>query len=151
MESMFHQVEVADKDSDLLRFLWWPGGDYTQELVKHKMVVHIFGATSSPSCASFALRKCAEDHSNEFGPIVVDTVHQNFYVGDYLKSVATEEKAIALCQDLRAICAKGGLRLTKWVSNSCRVLSSIPDSELASEVKNKRNFPWREPWVYTSA
>lgn len=67
---------------------------------------------------------------------MADTVLQNFYVDDCLKSVATEENAISLCQDLRAICAKGGFRLTKWVSNSRKVPDSIPDSELAKEVKN---------------
>lgn len=94
-----------------------------QDLVKHKMVVHLFGATS------FALRKCAEDHGKEFGTAVADTVFQNFYVDDCLKSVATEENAISLCQDLRAICAKGGFRLMKWVSNSRKVLDSREGGE----------------------
>ncbi|KAJ8375703.1 hypothetical protein SKAU_G00062830 [Synaphobranchus kaupii] len=38
-------------------------GDNSQETVEYKMVVHLFGAASSPSCASFALRKCAEAQS----------------------------------------------------------------------------------------
>lgn len=39
VEAMFHQVRVPEADSDLLRFLWWPGGDWPQDLVEHKMVV----------------------------------------------------------------------------------------------------------------
>lgn len=135
VEAMFHQVKVSDDDSDLLRFLWWPGGDYHQALAEHKMTVHLFGATSSPSCASFALRKCAEDHSQQFSADVVQTVLQNFYVDDCLKSVATEEEFITMCQDLMNICSYGGFRLNKWVSNRQKVLDSIPKSELAKEMK----------------
>ncbi|KAL7868352.1 hypothetical protein SRHO_G00097360 [Serrasalmus rhombeus] len=42
------------------------------------------------------------------------------------KSVATEEAAISMCQDLTKICANGGFRLNKWVSNRRKVLDSIP-------------------------
>lgn len=59
VESMFHQVRVPAEDADLLRFLWWPDGDLNQDLTDCRMLVHLFGATSSPSCANFALRKCA--------------------------------------------------------------------------------------------
>lgn len=136
VEAMFHQVKVPDGDSDLLRFLWWTGGDCNQALTEHKMTVHLFGATSSPSCANFALRKCAEDQSRQFRAEVVQTVLQNFYVDDCLKSVATEEAAISMCQDLMKICANGGFRLNKWVSNRRKVLDSIPKSELAAEMKS---------------
>lgn len=135
IEAMFHQVKVADDDSNLLRFLWWPEGDYNQALSEHKMTVHLFGAPSSPSCASFALRKCAEDQSQQFRAEVVQTVLQNFYVDDCLKSVATEDEAITMCQDFMKICGHGGFRLNKWVSNRRKVLDSIPKSELAKEMK----------------
>lgn len=49
IEAMFHQVKVPEDDSDLLRFLWWRDGNVSNELEEYKMVVHIFGATSSPS------------------------------------------------------------------------------------------------------
>lgn len=45
------------------------------------MTVHLIGATSSPSCAIFALRKCAED-TGQFRAEVVQTVVQNFYNDD---------------------------------------------------------------------
>ena len=132
-EAMFHQVKVPDDDSNLLRFIWGTGDDCSKDLEEYKMTVHLFGATSSPSCASFALRKCAEEHSGQFKAEVVETVLQNFYVDDCLKSVATESEAIPVCQDLTNICAKGGFHLTKWVSNSRKVLDTIPKHELATE------------------
>lgn len=89
VEAMFYQVKVPDEDSDLLRFLWWTSGDISQEMVEYKMVVHLFGATSSPSCASVAVRKCAEDSRDESNVQAVDTVLHNFYVDGCLKSLVT--------------------------------------------------------------
>lgn len=59
IESMFYQVNVPDKDKDLQMFLWYENGDVRTEPVEYTMVVHIFGATSSPSFANFALRQTA--------------------------------------------------------------------------------------------
>ena len=50
IESMFHQVYVAPRDRDCLRFLWWPGGDISKDPVIYRMRVHLFSATSPPSC-----------------------------------------------------------------------------------------------------
>jgi hypothetical protein len=61
---------------------------------------------------------------------------RNFYVDDCLKSVENDLVAITLVQQLQQLMAKGGFRLTKWLSNSRRVLESIPESERAATVKN---------------
>ena len=89
--AMFHQVKVSDSDADFLRFLWWPDGDISQPPLEHRMTVHLFGATSSPSCASYALSRTAKDNREHFRPEVTDTVLQNFYVDDLLKSVPTRQ------------------------------------------------------------
>lgn len=136
VESMFHQVKVPPEDADLLRFLWWPDGDVSQELQEYRMEVHLFGATSSPSCACYALKRCAEDNKSSFDAIVVDTVLCNFYVDDCLKSVASEQEAVKLYEDLKAICLTGGFRLTKWMTNNRDVLSNIPQEDRATEVKD---------------
>lgn len=129
IECMFHQVRVVPGDRDAFRFLWWPDGDLTQEPVDHRMEVHLFGATSSPSCSSFALRKTAEDNKGEFSEEIVKTVRRNFYVDDCLKSVKSAENAIEVVYQLREMLSKGGFRLTKWSCNSLEVLSTVPQSE----------------------
>ena len=136
IEAMFHQVKVPTEDRDLLRFLWWPDGDYSQNMEEYRMTVHLFGATSSPSCANFSVRKCAEDNVTEFRAQTINTIMNNFYVDDCLTSAATEEDAMALYHELRAICSKGGFLLTKWMSNSRQVLAVIPETERAKDVKN---------------
>ena len=77
---MFHQVNVCHEDCRALRFLWWPENDLNSEPEEFQMLVHLFGATSSPSSANFALRKTADDKASEFDDTVTDAVKRNFYM-----------------------------------------------------------------------
>lgn len=136
VQSMFHQVRVPEEDRDLLRFLWWPRGDFSKELEEYRMTVHLFGAVSSPSCANFAMRRNAEDHRHEFSPDVVSTVLKNFYVDDCLKSLPSATVAIKHVEELRRLMLRGGFNLTKWISNDREVLESIPVEARAKDVKD---------------
>ena len=136
VESMFHQVHVSLNDCDALRFLWWPNNDLNSEPEEYQMVVHRFGTTSSPSCANFGLRRTAEDNCQELSKEAVDSVKDNFYVDDCLQSVPSETKAIGLVDERRSLLSKGGFRLTKWISNSCKVIDSIALSERAGSMKD---------------
>ena len=100
------------------------------------MEVHLFGATSSPSCSNFALRKTAGDNIDEFPEDIIKTVERNFYVDDCLKSFKSSEQAVSLVNDLCDLHAKGGFRLTTWQYNRPEVLQSIPKDERAQSVLN---------------
>ena len=100
------------------------------------MTVHIFGATSSPSCSNFGLKQVALDYESEFGSDVGDFLRQNFYVDDGLKSVETEETAVDLIARTTQLCTKGRLKLHKFVSNSRTVLESVPIDYRSREVQN---------------
>ncbi len=73
IKSMFHQVRVANSDVNYLHFIWWPQGDFTQNPKEYCMLVHIFGAVSSPSCTNFALQRTADDNELLYHPQVVNT------------------------------------------------------------------------------
>ena len=51
----------------------------------------------------------------------VETLQNNFYVDDLLKSLDNERQAIKLIKNVKAMCASGGFKLTKFVSNSKQV------------------------------
>ena len=131
VEGMFHQVKVARKDQDALRFLWYSNG-IDEPPDEYVMTSHIFGATDSPCCANYCLKKTAEDNRNNFDPVVIETVLRNFYVDDMLKALKSEEIAIKVAKDLISLLSRGGFRLTKFTSNSRAVLDSIPSKERAN-------------------
>lgn len=134
IEAMFCQVRVSPEHCNFLKFLWWRDGDYDQPPEDYQMLVHLFGATSSPSCAGFCLRKAADEFEGEFDAATIETIRKNSYVDDCLKSVTETEKAIKLIKELRQLLARRSFRLTKFVSNDVNVLSSIPESERAQSV-----------------
>ncbi|XP_052778086.1 uncharacterized protein LOC128215439 [Mya arenaria] len=134
IEAMFHQVRVCEKDRDALRFLWWPSGNLETKPVEHCMNVHLFGVTSSPSCAAYSLRGTARDNAKAFSGDTLKTIERNFYVDDLLKSVTDEKVGIRLSSELRDILAKGGFRLTKWMSNNQKEKDNWNLPETASPV-----------------
>ena len=135
-EGMFHQVRVAPDDYHALRFLWWPNNDLSKEPVDYQMLVHLFGATSSPSCASFCLEKTASDNQDKFDVETIKTVNRNFFVNDCLKSVPTTDRAVRLSGQLIELLPRGGFRLTKWISNDRNVIATVPVTERAPSVVN---------------
>ncbi|XP_028413601.1 uncharacterized protein LOC114536441 [Dendronephthya gigantea] len=136
VEQMFHNFMVAEEHRDYLRFLWFQEGDVTKPIVTYRMKVHLFGAVSSPGCANFGLRKTAQDGESEFGEEVANFVRNDFYVDDGLKSVKTIEDAVNLITKSQAMCAKAGLRLHKFASNSIDVLEAVPAEDRAKEIKD---------------
>jgi len=100
------------------------------------MTVHLFGAVSSPGCANYGFKHLAKEYSLEY-PLGSQFVARDFYVDDGVTSVETVKEAVQLAKEARELCAKGGLRLHKFVSNNSVVLNSIPVSEHATDTKTK--------------
>ena len=135
IEAMFYQVKVAPEDCDMLRFLWWPGGQITNEIQEYRMKVHVFGAVSSPSCANFALRQVAEE-CEPTKPKVANVIRKAFYVDDMLQSFSSESEAVAVSTETKETLQAGGFNLTKWLSNSRQVIQSMPKDDRAKEIKD---------------
>ncbi|KAK3726566.1 hypothetical protein QZH41_001952, partial [Actinostola sp. cb2023] len=135
IEGMFHQFKVEEEHRDFLRFLWWENGNLQRTPDEYRMTVHLFGAKSSPGCSNYGLKKIADDYEDEFGSKVADFIRNDFYVDDGLKSLPTEEQAISMVQKSKQMCARGGLRLHKFTSNSRQVIESIPPEDRAKDLK----------------
>ena len=97
------------------------------------MLVHLFGATSSPSVANFCMRKTADDHEHLYSEEAISTLRRNFYVDDMLKSVATVKDAIKLQAEMRHLLWAGGFNLTKFLSTNRAVVAQIPEEVRAKE------------------
>ena len=96
-EGMFNQVKVPPEDSDALRFLWWEDSDL-EKLSEFQMTTHIFGATDSPSCANFCLKRAAGHRKQRFSDEAVSAVDKDFYVDDFVKSARAVSEASSLCR-----------------------------------------------------
>ena len=98
---MFNQVAVNVEDRNWLRFLWWRDGEPSQEHEEYRMKTHLFGATSSPACAMFALRATADDYEEQCGKEAAEFLRKDFYVDDGLTSVEGIGEAISLINHTR--------------------------------------------------
>jgi hypothetical protein len=132
--SVFYQVRVPPEDHGFLSFLWWIDGDYNKYPSVYQMCVHLFGASSSPSCANYALKKTANDNI-DISEDACKIVHRNFYVDDCLLSVPSVKQAVAVVGNLRKVCMAGGFKLTKWTSNTREVLETIPENERSKDLQ----------------
>ena len=136
VKRMFHQVFVPLEERRFLRYLWWPDLDFTKGAKVFEMKVHLFGATSSPSVCSYALRKTADDCRNKFSEAAVNAVWKNFYIDDFAKAFSDERQAIETSKEVCSLLSFGGFKLTKWMSNSKTVVESFPEEDRAAPVKN---------------
>ena len=145
IEAMFLQVQVSPKHRDVLRFLWWSDENAMQEnkTQEFRMTVHLFGATSSPTCSNFAVLKTAEDNQHLFDNEVIESVKKNFYVDDCLKSVESVDSAKKHATQLQNLLNLGGFHLTKWISNNPDVLDIFEEKDIAKSVRvfDKYNCP----------
>ena len=134
IKKMFYQVRCTPEDCDALRFLWYPDGNTNLRAVPHRMKVHLFGAKSSPSCASFALLQTTKQFGHQYSPTIAAVVRNNFYVDDCLVSVDEDQTGVCLVKELSEMLALGGFHLTKWVSTSEHITNSIDAKERSGSV-----------------
>ena len=129
IEKMYHQVLVPHQQQSLFRFLWNDSPSPAQPK-EYQMVVHVFGAVSSPSSCIYALKKTTEDFGNRF-PTVAAAVHNNIYVDNHLDSTETEEEAIEKIRNVSALLKCGGFNMVQWLSSSRSILATVDQSDLS--------------------
>ena len=89
---------------------------------------HIFGAKSSPTCVNYALQQVGRD-SRDDNRMVANLINRNFYLDNFLKSLASREEAVEVYKCLRNSLADGGFQLTNWICNSKKVMEEIPPED----------------------
>ena len=100
------------------------------------MTVHLFGATSSPSCPAFCLRHVVDIFGADYSTEARDTIRRNFYVDDCLVSVLTKEKAVVLIEEVSEMLKRAGFNLTKWVCNKEHVLQNVQENKRTTTIKS---------------
>ena len=94
------------------------------------MKVHLFGACSSPSCATFGLRHIATQCAASL-PEGKSFITDNFYVDDGLISVPDTESGLDIYHQSTQICKTANIHLHKFLSNDSKLMKEIPETERA--------------------
>ena len=133
ISKMYQEVELAEQDKDLHRFVWRPTPH--QEVQDFRMTRVTFGVSASPYLAVRTLQQTAADHGADH-PQAATHIRESFYVDDLLAGAKTVEEAGELFSSLRSVLQKGGFNLCKWRSSSPAVLQDIPQ-ELQEKIPVK--------------
>ena len=133
ISKMFYQVRVAPEHRDYLRFFWL---DENSRPAEYRLTVHVFGATSSPSVANFALLQTVKDNP-QYSINAKQAVTRSFYVDDLLSCTLDEQTACKLLIEVKELIANGGFSLTSIVTNSDSLHKLLATQGLASDMKDK--------------
>lgn len=90
IEQMFYAFVVQPEHRKYLQFFWYKENDIDKGLVEYQMKVHVFGNTTSPAIATYALRKTVANSDKD----VTNFVMKNFYEDDGLLSTQTVQEAV---------------------------------------------------------
>ena len=128
---MFYQVNVSPEHRNMLRLYWY---DENLKLCQYRLTVHLFGATSSPAVAGYAMRQTVLDNPDT-DETVKAAVLRNFYVDDLLWSTSTVEDAENLLLGVKDLLLKGGFSLAEFVSNSPELNENLKSKGLSNDLK----------------
>ena len=84
----------------------------------YQMLVVISGVAFSPCMANYVMRKTALDKRDNaaFSADTIKSEEKNFYMDDFLKSIC-DSTAVRMFREMTSLLARGGFRLTKWISS----------------------------------
>ena len=131
IQTMFSNFKIPPKQWDMLRFFWFDKNDPTQDLCAYRSTSHIFGCSSSPAVASFALKFLSHINVEEQFKSAQPYLQTSFYVDDFLCSSDSVEEATNILSSSITMLKNYNMRLHKITSNSRALLQSFPPSEVS--------------------
>ena len=100
----------------------------------------MFRGVSSGACNKYALKMITIENKKKFGKEAAQTLQNNLYVDELLKSVENDDVALQLTKKVTGMRHEGGFNLTEFTSNSKTVLQSIPGERQTIRCEGQRSY-----------
>lgn len=119
---MFRMIEIHPPDRRYLQIYW--RFDPNQQVQRYELNTVIYGLVCAPWIAQRVLKQLAADHGDQF-PLAAEVLLRDSYVDDILTGAPSIEEATTLQVQLIHLLKCGGFDLSKWSSNSPKLLSNV--------------------------
>ena len=124
IKKAFLMIQIADKDRDILRFLWVRDVTKDQpELLELRFTRVVFGISSSPFLLNTTLRHHLQQIQAD--PAITDKLLKSLYVDDVVTGASNEAEAFQLYQESRKIFKAAGFNLRKFSTSSFKLQMQI--------------------------
>ena len=138
IEKAFLMISMAEKDRDVLCFLWVNDTSLQQpEIIVMRFTRVVFGVSSSPFLLNTTI-KCHMEKFSSSHPELVRQLLQSIYVDDVVFGADSEENAFSLYKESKDVLRSGGFNLRKFVTNSPSLQEKIDQMERMPEVLESR-------------
>ena len=130
IEKAFLMVSMAEKDRDVLRFLWVE--DVAAEhpsIVEMRFTRVVFGVSPSP----FLLNATIQHHLEQYcadQPDIMKKLCKSFYVDDLVTGAGDEESAYELFVNSKMMLKEGRFNLRKFNSNSASLQTRVKHDDI---------------------
>ncbi|XP_044591458.1 uncharacterized protein LOC123269687 [Cotesia glomerata] len=142
---MFRRIEVDSLDWPLQCIFWIDENDLVDAYCLKTVT---YGTASAPFDAVRMLIQLVKDEGHRF-PLAVAPMLETRYVDDIYGGADNEEDAIRVAVQKKALCAAGCFPLTKWASNSPRLLAEVaPEKQLEIPLKEISDAPVKVLGMY---
>ncbi|KAF6213645.1 hypothetical protein GE061_011366 [Apolygus lucorum] len=124
IKEMYPQIKIRHEDQMAQKF-FWRGRDRSKPPEEFAVRVMTFGARCSPFSAQEVKNRNALEQKLETKE-TISAIVSNHYMDDYLDSCQDEQEAITRVHDVCRVHKLGGFIMCNWISNSLKVLESLP-------------------------
>ena len=136
ISKMFLNCNIKPVDRDFLRFLYQNPELKNPVIRIFRFTTLVFGVVDSPFQSLTCLQKLVKMNREkpvrtEFEEKACQVIERDFYIDDCTHSCKTEEEAVHVRKALTDILAEGSFHIRKWISNSPKVLATIPEEDKA--------------------
>ena len=154
IEKAFLMISMAEKDRDVLRFLWLQDVSAEQpEVIELRFTRVMFGVLSSPFLLNATIRHHLEKY-NQTHPDLVKKLSNFTYVDNIITGAANEDQAHQVFKESMKILKDGGFNLRKFCSNSASLQARI-DQDKAKQASEhhhqKTGLTGRSEETYASS